>query len=86
MSFDLGDKDLIEHIVARTVRHTLTELGIDLRNPLEMQSDFQYLRQWRKAGDEIRRKGRVGAMSFFVSGAIALILLGVKVWLGKEIG
>ena len=45
--------DELRALVAGTVRETLVQLGVDPSDPLEMQRDFQHLRQWRESGEEL---------------------------------
>lgn len=42
-------RDELRELIAETVRETLTQMGADPAHPLEMQRDFQHLRQWRRA-------------------------------------
>ena len=70
-------------IVAEAVRQTLLQMGVDFTNPIEMQRDFNHLRQWRRAGDEIKKKGIVATISIFATGVLALVLIGVKEWLNS---
>lgn len=69
-----------QQLVADTVKQTLIQLGIDSANPLEMQKDFQHLRQWRRAGDDLRSKGMIALLTIFIAGIISLILAGAKNW------
>lgn len=66
-------KEDVEDLVAEAVRQTLTQLGIDNSNPLEMQRDFQHLRQWRKAGEEIHSKGLLTLAGIVITGLCALV-------------
>lgn len=70
----------VAELVATTVRQTLIQLGIDTANPLEMQADFRHLREWREANRELKHKGMMALIGIVLSGAAALILLGVKQW------
>lgn len=73
----------LKTIVAEAVRQTLLQMGVDSSNPIEMQRDFNHLRQWRRAGDEIKKKGIVATISIFATGVLALVLIGVKEWLNS---
>jgi len=68
----------IKKIVSDTVRETLIELGIAHDDPLEMQKDFQHLREWRLATAMIRRKGILTILGFIIAGAAASLWLGFK--------
>jgi predicted HTH transcriptional regulator len=70
----------ISDLVTEAVRQTLIQLGIDQDNPIEMQKDFQHLRDWRKAGEEIKRKGMVTLVGIFLAGIVSLVLIGVRDW------
>lgn len=65
-------------LIAESVRQTLIQLGVESENPLEMQKDFNHLRNWRRSGEEIKRKGMMVAVATFVSGLAALIWLGIR--------
>lgn len=88
---DLKKQDLIkivgEHtlsegeitaIVSRAVHETLVQMGVDTSSPLEMQRDFQHLRDWRQAQEAIRRKGYLTLVSVFVTGVLGLVWIGFK--------
>ena len=64
-------------------RFQATSLGTDSGNPLEMQKDFQHLREWRTAGTELKRKGMVALLGIFFSGLAGLLVLGFREW-GKS--
>lgn len=70
----------VSSLVAQAVRQTLIQLGVDAQNPLEMQRDFQYLRQWRKAQAELKTKGLLALLGIVLSGFIGLLLLGIRDW------
>lgn len=76
-------RDEASALVSEAVRQTLLQLGIDSANPLEMQRDFQHLRQWRRAGEDLRGKGLMVLVSVFLTGLVGLLLVGVRDWFGK---
>ncbi len=71
-------KQEIRKIVSDTVRETLIELGIAHDDPLEMQRDFQHLREWRLATAMIRRKGILTVLGLIIAGAAAALWIGFK--------
>lgn len=75
----LSQEDLAK-LVRDSVHQTLIQLGIDNSNPLEMQRDFQHLRQWRKAGEDLRSKSIWFLASTVLAGAVTLLILGFKGW------
>ena len=79
---ELGEKQ-VTAIVARTVRETLIELGIAHDAPLEMQKDFQLLREWRLASEAIRRKGILTVFAIVIAGITAAFWVGLKQMLSQ---
>lgn len=57
MSLNDMTHDDLRKLIAEAVRETLVQMGADPSNPIEMQRDFQHLRQWRTAGEDLRAKG-----------------------------
>ena len=68
----------IRRIVAETVDQTLTRLGVDTENPLELQRDLQHLRDWRLAAAAVKKQGLVTAVGIIVAGILGLMWLGLK--------
>jgi hypothetical protein len=68
----------IKKIVSDTVRETLIELGIAHDDPIEMQKDFQHLREWRLATAMIRRKSILTLLGLVIAGAAAALWVGFK--------
>ena len=68
----------IRKIVAETVDQTLTRLGVDTENPIELQRDLQHLRDWRLAAAAIKRQGLISAVGIIVAGILGLMWLGLK--------
>lgn len=69
----------IEDIVIKAVRKALTELGVDVEKPLEMQGDFVFLRGWRVATEEVKRHGIKAAVTVVVTGLLGLIWTAVHI-------
>jgi len=67
-------KDLMEE----AVNNALTKMGIDIADPLEMQRDFQHLRDWRVAVTAARTKGFLGIVGILTTGLLAAIWVGIK--------
>ena len=71
-------KDQIKELIKDTVLDTMTKLGIEQEKPLEMQKDFQMLREFRTSAETIKRKGMMIAFSCVVSGIIAACWMSFK--------
>jgi len=76
-------RDDVTDVVAEAVKQTLLQLGVDFSQPIEMQRDFQHLRQWRRAGEELRSKGMLAMLTIFLTGVVGLIVVGLKQWISK---
>lgn len=66
----------LRDIVTEGVDEALTRLGVDAKNPMEMQKDFQHLRDWRQATQAIEKRGLLGIVGILISGLAALIWIG----------
>lgn len=71
----------LERLVEHTVKTTLTSLGIDSSNPTAVQRDFQALRDWRLATEQIKRKGLFTMLGIILAGVAGLLVLGLRAWI-----
>jgi hypothetical protein len=71
-------REELEALVKRTVNETLTSIGLDHKNPIELQKDFQSLREWRQAMQEVRKKTLITLIGILVTGLAAAIWIGLK--------
>jgi hypothetical protein len=63
----------IKRIVADTVAETLLKLGIDAKEPLELQADMLHLRRQRTATEKIKGQGLLVAIGILTTGTLGLI-------------
>lgn len=77
-------RDEVDVIVQVTVKETLTSMGIDAADPIEMQRDFQTLRDWRNASRAIRSKGMMTLIAILTAGTLGAIWIGVKSVISKS--
>lgn len=68
----------IEQVVAKAVKATLLSFGVDTSKPIEMQRDFQALRDWRTASESIRSKSVMTLISIIVAGTLAALWVGIR--------
>lgn len=73
----LSDEQLIK-IVKDTVHETLLTLGVDVDDPLEMQRDFQHIRDLRIATNIIKKRALHVLVGVVVAGIIAAFWIGFK--------
>ena len=71
-------ESIAEKAATKAVHHVLTELGIELHEPLEMQADFLHLRRLRGMTESIARKFIMTTFGLIAIGGLALILLAIK--------
>jgi len=70
-------------LIREAVRETFLMLGVKVDDPIEVQKDFQHLREWRTTTDSIKSKGLLTLVGIAVSGIAAAAWLGFKALLGK---
>lgn len=68
----------IRRIVAETVQETLTKIGLDTKEPLELQKDMAHLRGWRTSSDTIKRQSVITAVGILTTGFIGMIFYIVR--------
>ena len=69
-------RDMARTVAREVVHEMMLTMGVDASKPaglLEMQKDFQSLREWRNSMDAIRRHGLLTAIGFIVIGILGLI-------------
>lgn len=71
-------EDDLRRIVSESVKETLTRIGVDADDPLEMQKDFQHLREWRETTQSVKAKGLLAVVTLLVSGTAAALWMGFK--------
>ena len=73
----------LRSLISDTVRETLTSIGVDHTDPMEMQRDLQYLRAWRKSSDSIRSKAILTSVAILVTGTFGLLWAAVAGKIGE---
>lgn len=68
----------LSDIVSETVKQTLTAFGMDVEKPIEMQRDFQHLRDWRESVSAIKRRGAFAVVTVLVSGTLGALWIGLQ--------
>ncbi len=70
----------LKKVITDTVKDTLTNIGCQTDDPIEMQKDFAHLREWRNSTDAIKKKGLLAAVGFVI---VSILGLGLKAFLGE---
>lgn len=74
----------LKGIMEEAVDNALTKMGIDVTDPIEMQRDFQHLRDWRIAVNSARSKGFLTVIGILTAGVVAAFWVGFKIMLGQD--
>ena len=71
-------KEELRELIRQTVTEALTRLGMDTSHPLEVQRDFQFVRDWRTTTESVKGKAILAAVGITVIGILSLVWLGIK--------
>ena len=74
-------RDVARTAAREAVHEMMIGLGADVSNPaaiIEMQKDFQSLREWRQSMQAVRRHGLITAVGVIVVGVLGLIYMSVS--------
>lgn len=71
-------------LIREAVRETFLMLGVRVDDPIEVQKDFQHLREWRSTTESVKAKGLLALVGIIVSGLAAAVWLGVRELLGGK--
>ena len=70
-------------LIREAVRETFLMLGVKVDDPIEVQKDFQHLREWRNTTESIKSKGLLTLVGIAGAGLVAAFWLGFKELIGK---
>jgi len=68
----------LEKAVEQGVFNALIHLGLDAKKPIDIQRDFQFLRDLRKSTESVKGKALVTIVGILIAGGVAVIWLGFK--------
>lgn len=68
----MSDEEL-RQLVRSTVNETLLGLGLESSNPLALQRDLQFLRQWRQSTEAVRTKAMITVVGFVVTAVCGIL-------------
>ena len=81
---DLLTRNEVDVIVDKTVRRTLLTMGIDSSDPIEMQRDFQALREWRSSLAFVKSNSMKAVVGVSVVGLLGLLWIGIQYVFGRH--
>lgn len=73
----------VDEVTLKTISTILTSFGIEEVDRIELRADFQHLRRWRKASEQVEKAGWRALVTVLVTGFCGLIWLGIQVKFGK---
>lgn len=73
----------VQKIVRDTVAEVLRSLGVDTKNPIETQADFQALREFRTMIRSAKRSAMVALVGIILAAAVSSLWIGFKSFLVK---
>ena len=76
-------REIAHEAAEHAVREVFVRYGIDATHPIEVQKDFAYLRGARSASESVGPVVRRTLIGLFVTGTLALLVIGYQTWLGK---
>ena len=76
---------LVREAAREAVRETRHTLGVDADDPHGMQADLAYLRRQREVSERIGLRLRLVLMTAIVTGALAMLWLGITVAIKGEV-
>ena len=71
-------REIAREAAREAVQELLTELGVDHRDPLEMQRDFQFLRDLRAGSEAVKRRSVLTLVGIVITAAVAALVLGIR--------
>ncbi len=73
--------DTIAPLIRQSMEDAMLKMGIDSRDPIRLQKDLAHLRMWRESMEEAHAKGLIAVFTVALTGAIAMLALGIKQWI-----
>jgi hypothetical protein len=77
-------RSIIHDATKQAVGETFLRLGVEVDDPLEMQKDFQHLREWRVTTQGMRTKAFLAAAGIIVTGLAASAWMGFQHSIGAR--
>lgn len=71
-------KEVAKEAAKEAVEETLTKLGVDHDEPLEMQADFRWVREFRTTSRDMKNKSLLALLGILITGSAAAFWIGFK--------
>lgn len=71
-------REELSKLVEEGVCNAFTRIGIRADEPIEMQADFQHLREWRQGVQAVKKRGLITLITTLIAGALLALWTGIK--------
>jgi hypothetical protein len=71
-------RDTARETARETVRETLQGLGVDMDDPVAVQHDFAFIREWRTLWASARRRAVIATVGVLITAAVGAILVSLR--------
>lgn len=68
----------VRKIIKESVAETLVSFGVNPKEPVELQKDFSFLREWRITTDTVKKRGLFTIIGMLVAGGLTLLWMGLQ--------
>lgn len=80
---DVLSREELRELMHDAVVEAMSTLGIDARNPMDVQRDMQFLRELRETSERVKQRTIFVLVGILVTGIAAATWLGLKGLLGQ---
>lgn len=68
----------MQDVVRTAVHETLISLGMNAKNPLQLQADMAFIRELRETTEKVKSRGLLALIGLLVTAICGAIWLGIK--------
>jgi uncharacterized protein YaaW (UPF0174 family) len=79
-------QELVDKTASKAVKDTLTSLGFDTGNPIDIQRNMLYLDSQRRASEAVAKYTRMAVWGAIVTGIISTLGIGIVQGLKELLG
>ena len=77
-SGEVLDREELRRLMSDAVLEGMATLGIDARNPMDVQKDHQFIRELRLISEKVKQKTYLTMVALLVGAVFGAIWLGIK--------
>ena len=80
---DALDKEELRTLMHDAVVDAMSTLGIDARNPMDVQKDMQFVRELRLTSESVKKKALITLVGLLVIAGAGAVWIGIKSLIGQ---